>query len=344
MNARRLVSIAFFNLLFVLPTQLHATPIELSAVPEALPTAQRRPLVAKRADLLDKWAAFEKRKADFIRSTIGIKVPSPEADAATKLQRKLQIEGDGIVDEADNFNKTIKLASRVLDLDRQIAEAVKQLSGLQFDRAEHAFAWFKGQSEKAQRDMVSQLTSRFRDYAVNKSQSLLQENFLTAIETMKQTRKPNEVAKLADTLRQLGANDPIFQEWLRSFSAKAPRKVLVDGAKLAIEGIKDWEKLFKISAEMDKKTVQGHQEAALTVISMMGVDCPAMKELKLVASGAYDVGEAWATIFILDRGIKELTVATETQLANQKKIALHMKSLVDQRKEANENLARLPSL
>src|SRR5438045_9793307 len=94
MNARRLVSIAFFSLLFVLPSQLHATPLELSGVPEALPADQRQPLVTKRADLLVKWAAFERREADFIKSTIGIKVPSPEADAATKLQRKLQIEGD----------------------------------------------------------------------------------------------------------------------------------------------------------------------------------------------------------------------------------------------------------
>src|SRR5205814_9130416 len=139
--------------------------LELSGVPEALPADQRQPLVTKRADLLVKWAAFERREADFIKSTIGIKVPSPEADAATKLQRKLQIEGDGIVDEADNFNKTIKLSSRVVDLDRQITEAVKQLRGLGFERAEHAFAWFKDQSEEAQRDMVSQLISRFRDYA-----------------------------------------------------------------------------------------------------------------------------------------------------------------------------------
>src|SRR5205814_7196245 len=144
-------------------------------------------------------------------------------------------------------------------------------------------------SEEAQRDMVSQLISRFRDYAVSKSQSVLQENFLARIQTMKQTMKPNEITKLADTLRQLGANEPLFQEWLRSFSAKASRKVLVDGAKLAIEGVKDWEKLLKISEEMDKKTLQGHQEAALTVISMLGVDYPAMKELKLIASGAYDV-------------------------------------------------------
>jgi hypothetical protein len=115
----------------------------------------------------------------------------------------------------------------------------------------------------------------------------------------------------------------------------------VDGARLAIEGIKDWEELLKISEEMDKKTVQGHQEAALVVISMLGVDYPAMKELKLIASGAYDVGEAWATIFILDRGIKELTVATETQLANQKRIAVRMKALVDELNTTKEKLAKL---
>ena len=76
----------------------------------------------------------------------------------------------------------------------------------------------------------------------------------------------------------------------------------------------------------------------------MLVDHPGLKELKGVAAGIYDVGEACATIFVLNQGIDQLTTATETQLANQKKIVLHMKAIVEQRNVAREKLAKLRPL
>lgn len=270
------------------------------------------------------WAQIQAIKPELIKA-----LGSQDRQQFERWKKKLQ----------SDILLRAELSARMGVLDAQIAETEKRLRGLGFDHAEHDFISFKGQSEKAQQDMVSQLISRFRDYTVSKSESVLQESFLARVQTM----KPKEINKLADSLQRLGADEPLFQEWLRSFSPKASRKVLVDGAKLAIEAIKDEKKLFKISGEMEKKTVQGRQEAALTVISMLGADYPAMKEIKLVASGAYDVGEAWVTIFILDRGIKELTVATEVQLANQKKIALRMKVLVDERQAAREKLAKLPA-
>ena len=339
-NTRHLLALAFVCLLLMLPSLLHAQALELPVVPDVLPAVQRQACVKKRVELLRKWDGFLAKKAAFTNEFKGTKDGTDRAVEAARRKAELKAEADAIVDDADNFTDMIELSVRVVSLDVQISETEKQLRGLGFERAEHAFVWFKGQSEKAQRDMVSQLISRFRDYAMSKSESVLQENFLARVQAM----KPKEINKLADSLQRLGANEPLFQEWLRSFSPKASRKVLIDGAKLAIEAVKAEGRLFKISDQMDKKTVQGQQEAALTVISMLGVDCPAMKELKLVASGAYDVIEAGYIIYNLDRDIKELTVATETQLANQKKIVKRMKTLFDQRKAAQEQLAKLLSL
>ncbi len=235
--------------------------------------------------------------------------------------------------DAETRFKTDLLA-RVGALDAQIAETEKQLREMGFKNSLQSFDWTGGESRKAQQHMIGQLILHLRNYTIEKSEKALEEGFLAHISKM----KPKEVNKLADSLQQLGANEPLFQEWLRSFSEKVPRKVLTDGAKLAIEAAKAEGRLFKISEEMSKETVQGKQEAALTVIAMLGVDFPVMKELKLVASGSYDVAEAWATILVLDRHMGEMTTAVDTQLASQKKILLHMKALVDERKETRKVL------
>jgi hypothetical protein len=247
---------------------------------------------------------------------------------------KLMVEVNSYYSKVEAFNAEAQLTTRVEALDKQIAETEKQLRGLGFKKAVPDFAWFAGQSQQAQQQMVSQLISRMREYATDKSEDAMKDRFLTYIGTTKE----KEVKNLANFLKSKGADEPLFQEWLRSFSPKASRAVLVDGAKLAIDAVKKDEDLFKIGEEMDKETVQGRQEAALTLISMV-VEYPGMKELKLVASGAYDVIEAGVTICILDRGINDLMTATETQLAKQKQIMLRMKALVDERTAARKKLS-----
>jgi hypothetical protein len=340
MNKRHLLFLLLCWLLLIFPSQLRAQALALPTVPSTLPATQRQAFETKRQELLSRWDSFLQKKAAFASEFQGVKVDDPRAGEAATRKAALKAEADAIVDEADIFTDRLSLTASIQALDVQIAETQKQLRGLGFTRAVPDFSWFAGQSELARQHMISQLVSHVRDYTLAKSTEAMEEHFLAYLPTLKQ----NEVIKLADSLKRAGASDPIFQEWLRSFSPTASREVLAQGAKLAIETVKANERLFKIAEEMDKGTVQSQQEAALTVITMLGTDYPGLKELKLVASGGYDVIEAWATIYILDRGIDQLVASTEVQLANQKKIVLGMKDIVDKRNAARADLAKLPAL
>jgi hypothetical protein len=229
------------------------------------------------------------------------------------------------------------LRARVSVLDAQIAETEKQLRGLGFKKAVPDFAWFAGQSGRAQQQMIGELVSDLREYTIGKTEAEIQNHFLNYIDTMSN----RDVSRLADQLARLGLRNDTFQAWLRAYSRKASREVLLEGARLTIDAIHRQDDLFKIHDGMEKGTIEDQQLAALTLLSML-VDHPALKELKSVAAGIYAVGEAWATIIILDQGIDQLTTATETQLANQKGVILHMQALVDERNRTREKLAKLP--
>jgi hypothetical protein len=276
---------------------------------------------------LDEWCSQKQTRLEGEKAKYIAAVNKFNADVAAAAKSQSNVTPS---------TETVALTARVHALDRQIAEMEKQLRGLGFKKAVPDFTSLAGQSQKAQQHMVSQLISRVRDYATDQSEEAMSEHFLKYIGTMKEEKVKN----LANFLQSKGADEPLFQEWLRSFSPDASRAKLVSGAQLAIDVVKGGEDLFTIREEMEKETVQGKQQAALTLISMVA-DYPGMKELTQVASGAYDVIEAGVTICILDRGIKDLTTATETQLANQKEIMLRMKALVDERKDAREKLARL---
>ncbi len=314
--------------------------LNLPPVPPSLSSPEREAFEAKRAEIQAKWDGNLAKKAEFLKQFAGTKPDTPQAAQAKEIRTALKQEADAIVDQADNFTERLGLATGIQALDVQIAESEKQLRGLGFKRAIPDFAWFAGQSGQARQHMINRLIGRVRDYAISKSEGLVEEHFLQYVQTM----KPKEINKLADSLRRLGANEPLFQEWLRSFSPKLQRKVLVSGAKLAVDAVKREEKLFKIAENMDEGSVAAQQDAALTVISMITPDYPGLKELKLVATGAYDVLEAWATIAILEANIDELTTAVETQLANQKTSLLYRKDLIDRRKAAKQKLASLPIL
>jgi hypothetical protein len=250
--------------------------------------------------------------------------------------------------QAHANDDTAKLSERLKNLDARIAETERRTKQLGLAKSGQTFAWYTGMSEIARQRMVDGLVSRLRDYAVSKSESKMQDGFLTRIKKM----KPKEINKLADTLQHLESKVTLlkaqrFQKWLRSFSPKAPREVLINGSKLAIDTVKYEQGLFKLGEDLETGTVQSRQEAALGLISLvldnpLVMEFPAIKELKLVAGGAYDVLEAGFTIYVLDRDVESLIAATESQLSNQKKIARQLKSLYDERSVIKAKLAKLP--
>jgi len=337
MKHRPLFLFALLFLSFFCP--LRAQTLDLPDIPDSLPEEDRAPLLDKRDHIQKEWDAFLADKAAFVSEYAGTEEGTPRAAEAERRKAELKTQADGIVDEADAFTERVGLVLRAHELDEQIAETQKQLQGLGFKRAVPDFAWFAGQSGRARQHLIEQLVGRARDYAIAQTQASFQESFLERIRTMSE----HDANRLAEVFVKLHLRNHEFQQWLRAFSPKASRAVLVNGAKMALDAIKTEERLFKIADDMDQATVESQQDAALTLVSMF-VDYPGLKELKAVATGAYDVGEAWATIVILDRGIDELTNATEIQLANQKKIILHLKDLMEKRNELRAQIAQLPPL
>ena len=177
--------------------------------------------------------------------------------------------------------------------------------------------------------MTTALIGRFRDYAIGKSEDKMQDAFLTRIQKM----KPTEVRKLAGQLKKANTTQRQLQDWLLAFADKKPRYVLVDGAKQTIKAVKFEEDLFTVAEGVGSEDVHEQQVAALTLVSMICPDYPALEELKLVASGSYDVGAAWYSIYLLDRGVEDLSKTTEAQLSDQKKLIKRLKDLVDERKK-----------
>lgn len=96
--------LASICLLAWLSSPVQGQTLELAAIPEALPLAQRQALHQKRMELLRRWEDFLDRKARFKREFQGTQEGTPPAEAAAKRKAILKAEADAIVDEADAFN------------------------------------------------------------------------------------------------------------------------------------------------------------------------------------------------------------------------------------------------
>jgi hypothetical protein len=316
---------------------LPANDLELAGVPAGLPARTQSALRQKRAALQGEWSDFQRDYAAMVAQYNGALEGSAAAATGQRRKAELQQQASRTVTAADEFNEHIEKWLQWLDLGRQLAEIPKQLAGLGFTRANHDFTWYQGQSGQARDQMIAQLVSRVGSYATAKAEEAATDHFLEKIRTMSK----HDADKLAQKFVDLHMRNHVFQEWLRSFSPKVSRAVLVNGAKEAIDYVKREEAFLKTIESLDKGTVAGRQEAFLTVVSLL-VDYPGMKELKALSAGLYDVGEAWATIYILDRGIDELMNSTEIQLANQKRLILHQEKLMTERKKLAATLAGYP--
>ncbi|MDP2136929.1 MAG: hypothetical protein Q8J74_03665 [Candidatus Didemnitutus sp.] len=294
-------------------------------VPAALPSADRVKLGKWRAKIVRTQTLFEDRHQAVLAEYDGIRDEDPRAGQARAARETLETEANGIIDQVDNYTEALGLALRIQDASRQVAEISEQLRGWGFKQREAEFVRYGGLAGQARDRLIAQLTSRVQGLVTSKTEALMQETFLEKIRTMKR----KDVNRLAEQLSRAGLKDHDLQMWLRSFSEKAPRAVLVQGAKDAIACLKYEENLFKL-AETDAETMAGRQEAVLTLASMM-IDHKYLAELKAVAGGLYDVGEAGVTLYILNEGVDHLNQVTDQQLAAQKIIVGRMKSLVDRR-------------
>lgn len=311
--------------------------MQLGAVPAAMPAGPRAAYEKKRAQIEQAWQEYEAVKTAFEAQYDGKEGTPAEVAAVNRRKAELTSQGNALLDDADLFNEHLDAWGQALVIDRQLAQIPQQLAGFGFTHANHDFTWYEGQSGQARDQMIAQLVSRVGSYATAKTEEVLTDHFLESIRTMSK----HDANKLAQKFVDLHLRNHEFQTWLRDFSPKVPRAVLVNGAKEAIDYVKREEGFFKTIESLDKGTVAGRQEAFLTVVSLL-VDYPGMKELKALSAGLYDVGEAWATIIILDRGIEDLTASTESQLANQKKLIIHQQDLMKKRRELAPLLTGYP--
>jgi hypothetical protein len=174
--------------------------------------------------------------------------------------------------------------------------------------------------------VTAQLLGQLKAVALAKGEKAMEDYFLNKIKTL----KPEQVEALANKLQKAGADDVMFQEWLRSFSPNASREVRVNGAREIIKYLKRELKLFKLDQQLDAGTVEARQEAALTLLSLV-CEHPALTTLKAVAVGIYTVSEAGVYLYVLQKNIDHLNDITAEQLERQKVPISRMKELVRDR-------------
>lgn len=222
-------------------------------------------------------------------------------------------------------------------LTRQIEETKRQLAGLGFDERSADFERLGAMSQRELELTKSRLLAQLKKVTLDKGADHLQEKFLERIRTM----TPQKLTAVAEKLKKAGADDPVFQEWLRSFRPNASREVLVDGAKEAIKYVEKAENLQGAAEGMNQGSVEGRQEAFLEVLSLVS-DYPATGELSAVATGFYQVGEAGVFLFVLSGNERHLDKVTKDQLSRQKILMKRMETLIRQRRAACEGEAASP--
>ena len=272
------------------------------------------------------------RRIQALRATL---TDSPEHRAAAeKADQALAKDRDAIA----KIDARTRIYEGIPALTRQIEETKRQLASLGFDERSADFERLGEMSAAEQTHLKKQLLAQLRKVTLDKGADYMQGRFLERIKTM----TPQKLTAIAEKLKKAGADDPIFQEWLRSFRPNASREVLVNGAEETIKFLKKEENLQKMIEGLDAGTVEGNQEAFLELMSYVS-DYPALGELKAVAAGIYHTGEAGVFLYVLAGNQQHLDRVTADQLSRQKVLIKRMETLIKQRKAACEGSAPSPA-
>lgn len=88
--------------------------LDLSIVPASLPAAQRASLQAKREDIRQREAAFEKEYSAAAAKYAHVIIGTPEEAGARRVMAELQKKADALRDAADEFNLEVEAAVKAL--------------------------------------------------------------------------------------------------------------------------------------------------------------------------------------------------------------------------------------
>lgn len=254
---------------------------------------------------------------------------APKHQAAVeKAEQALAKDRDALA----KIDERLRLYAPVNPIANQINETKRQLATLGFDDRSADFEQLGEMSAVEQAHIKKQLFEQFQGLVIESGTKAMEERFLEKIKKMKK----RDVEVLANKLRRSGTDDPVFQEWLRSFSPAASRNVLVDGARDTIKYLKKEDNFLKMFEQAEPGTVEARQDAFLTLLSLVS-DNPAIAELKAVAAGFYNVGEATVYLYVLQKNIGHLNNITEEQLERQKILMKRMEHLMRDLKQACAN-------
>jgi hypothetical protein len=314
-----------------------AQGLEVVAVPDTLPAGQRKIFQERRAGLLEEWNGLRQKWTAYTSEFKGTKA-TDTLRVAQAAQRKagLNAEAEHIGEEADDFMEAVTIAGHVESLTTQIDETEKQLHGLGFTQSAEDFEQIKAVSDEGMAQLKARLFSRLQDLVQEKPSAAMQARFLDAAKNL----RPGQVRNMQTSLKELGAADPAFLEWLQSFRPNKSKTGLVADAKVVIHFLRQDKGLAKFFEDLDPDAVDAQQEAALTLLSLV-MDHPYFNELRAVAAAGYDRSEAWFYVAAASMGAAELGTVTDNQLSNQKVLLTQIKDLIDERGMLRAELVKL---
>jgi hypothetical protein len=308
----------------VLAAALVAAGAAAGAAPSACQPEQVQTVQAEKARV-----QAHLRQVQAFRAGLG---GSPnEQLAAQKAELAIGKDQDAI----EKIEQRIRLHADIAGIAQQIEQTKRQLATLGFNDRSADFERIGEMSRAEQALTKTRLLKQLRKVTLDKGAKYMQDRFLTRIQSM----SPQKVRSLAGKLKKAGADDPLFQEWLLSFTRNAPREVLANGARETIKFIEKEEHLEKMLEALEPETVEGNQDAFLELVSLVS-DFPAIGELSAVAAGAYQLGEAGVFLFVLSGNQDHLDSVTQDQLSKQKILMKRMESLIGERKRICAALAR----
>jgi hypothetical protein len=280
--------------------------------------AQRDAILQQKAKVEAHLQSVQNFRAGLTDATVQ-QAAMEKADAAIAKDR----------DALARIAERLQLFAPAARIAEQINQTKRQLASLGFEERSGDFERLGQMSAAEQTHLKKDLIAQLQTLVIDGGKDAMEERFLGKIKKMKK----RDVEALAEKLRKAGADDPIFQDWLRAFSPAASRKSLANGAQFAIKYVDTQQGLQEASEQLAPGTAEARQEAFLTMLSLVS-DNPAVARLKAVAAGTYDIGEAGAYLSVLQSNVSHLDKITDDQLEQQKVLIKRMQQLVHDLRQA----------
>lgn len=319
----------------------HAAPaskmpnLTLPEPPQGLEKEMADALLQRKRELSETWEQLRREVAafhgEFGNAIADNSARAPEARARfAGLQQRINATKAG----EKSYAEGVKAAARLVEVDRQIEETLKQLgTNKQFKEATAEFERLHAEGKEAREQLIGRLLKRVEEMVTEKLTGALKDGMMERLKGL----TPDNVRQLQAKLRAAGLARPELIAMLDRIAVNKTGPRVAEDAEKVLRWIDQEQALFDFS-QTAKGDVAVRQEAALHLLTLL-FDWPVLGEAKIVAQGLYDSMEANVVVFLLDAAEERLAQLTDQGLKALKKIGAQLPALFDQRRAVRRSVS-----